>query len=95
MKSTNKSKKPKAKAKRISYGNVSLPEDAFNPKETKFRVTMFLDMDILDAIRKLAKDRGLPYQTYINQHLRDTILGSAMDDKIRSIVRQELAKTGT
>ena len=95
MKSTNKSKKTKTKSKKISYGTVSLPEDAFNPKETKFRVTMYLDLDVLDLIRKLAKDRGLPYQTYINQHLRDTIIGSDMDDKIRSIVREELAKTGT
>jgi predicted DNA binding CopG/RHH family protein len=96
MKSTNKKiKLNKTKPKKITYGAVSLPDDAFNPKETKFRVTMYLDLDVLDEVRKLAKEKGLPYQTYINQHLRDTILGTAMDDKIRSIVRQELAKTGT
>ena len=95
MKSTKKTSKAKAKTKKGSYGNVSLPEDAFNNKETKFRVTMYLDLDVLDQIRKLAKDRCLPYQTYLNQHLRDTVLGSEMDEKIRSIVRQELAKTGT
>lgn len=84
MKSTRK--------KKISYGNVSLPEDAFNPRETKFRVTMFIDLDILDKVRKLAKERGMPYQTYINQILRDTVLGNEMDERIRKIVREELGK---
>jgi predicted DNA binding CopG/RHH family protein len=95
MKSTKKIKKSKSKNGKISYGSVSLPDDAFNPKETKFRVSMYLDLDVLDEVRKLAKDRGLPYQTYINQMLRDVVFGSEMDEKIRSIVRQELSKTGT
>lgn len=78
--------------KKIKYGNVSLPEDAFNPKETKFRVTMYLDLDVLEEVRKKAKARGLPYQTYINQLLRDSVLGQEMDEKIRRIVREELGK---
>jgi len=84
MKSTGK--------KRIKYGSVSLPEDAFNPKETKFRVTMYVDLDVLDQIRKTAKARGLPYQTHINQLLRDTVFGQEMDERIRRIVREELGK---
>jgi predicted DNA binding CopG/RHH family protein len=95
MKSIKKANKPKAKKSKVSYGNVSLPDDAFNPKETKFRVSMYLDLDVLDEIRKLAKERNLPYQTYLNQFLRDSILGSAMDEKIRTIVKQELSKTGS
>lgn len=95
MKSTKKTKKAKSKDAKISYGSVSLPDDAFNPKETKFRVSMYLDLDVLDEIRKLAKNRGMPYQTYINQMLRDVVFGSEMDEKIRTIVRQELSKTGS
>ncbi len=86
MKSTRK--------KKIKYGSVSLPEDAFNDRETKFRVTMFVDLDVLDAVRKRAKLRGLPYQTYINQLLRDSVLGSELDDRIRKIVREEISKKG-
>ena len=64
-----KSKKIK---KNTSYGEVDLlDQDAFNPKETKFRVTMFLDLDVLNVIRKKAKEKGLPYQTYINLFLRE------------------------
>jgi uncharacterized protein (DUF4415 family) len=78
--------------KKIKYGPVSLPDDAFNAKETKFRVTMYIDLDILDEIRKKAKERGLPYQTHINQVLRDSVFGQEMDERIRKIVREELAK---
>ncbi|MGZ3713209.1 MAG: hypothetical protein ACXVBE_15705, partial [Bdellovibrionota bacterium] len=78
--------------KKIKFGNVSLPDDAFNPRETKFRVTMFVDLDVLDKIRELAKFRGLPYQTYINQMLRDSVFGSEFEDKVRKIVREEIEK---
>lgn len=89
MKST---KSKSTKKRKLNYGKVSLPEDAFNSQETKFRVTMYFDLDVLDEIRKLAKNRGMPYQTFINQFLRDRILGSEMDDHIRKIVREELSK---
>ena len=91
MKST---KIKKSKNSKINYGKVSLPKDAFNSKETKFRVSMYLDLDVLDEVRKLAKKQGLPYQTFINQLLRERVLGSKMEDQIRKIVREELAKVG-
>lgn len=80
------------KNKKIKYGNVELPEEAFNPKNAKFRVTMFVDLDVLDEIRKRAAKEGLPYQTFINQLLRRTVLSSAEEDRIRRIVREEMAK---
>lgn len=86
----------KKKTKRsIQYGKVDqLDEKAFNSAETKFRVSMFIDLDVLDEIRKRARTKGLPYQTYINQFLRESHLGSAEEDRIREIVREEIAKTG-
>ena len=86
----------KSTKKKIKYGKVDvLSEDEFNPKYAKFRVTMYIDLDVLDELRKRAASRGLPYQTYINQLLRDTVFGAADEERIRSIVREELAKTGT
>ena len=84
MKSTGK--------KKIKQGAVSLPDNAFNAKETKFRVTTYLDLDILDEVRKRAKKRGLPYQTYLNQLLRESVFGHEIDERIRKIVREELGK---
>ena len=80
------------KSKKIKYGDVDLPEEAFNPKYAKFRVTMFIDLDVLDEIRRQAARKGLPYQTYINQHLRRTILESNENDRIRSMIREEIKK---
>lgn len=86
--------KSTAKNKKIKYGSVTLPSNAFNTKETKFRVSMYVDLDVLDEIRARAKNVGLPYQTYLNQLLRNTVFGDEMDDHIRKIVREELKKTG-
>jgi predicted DNA binding CopG/RHH family protein len=80
------------KSKKIKYGKVALPEEAFDPKAAKFRVTMFVDLDVLDEIRRRAANRGLPYQTYINQMLRDSVFGSEEEERIRRIVRDELSK---
>ncbi|MCM2279481.1 MAG: BrnA antitoxin family protein [Oligoflexia bacterium] len=88
MRSTKKTKRGK-----IQYGKTDLLDDeAFNPKETKFRVSMFIDLDVLEVVRERAKAKGLPYQTYINQYLRETHLGSEEEDRIRRIVREELSK---
>lgn len=81
-----------SKKKNIKYGQVTLPDEAFDPRNAKFRVTMFVDLDVLTEIRKRAKRKSLPYQTYINQALREFIFGSSEEERIRKIVREELSK---
>ncbi len=83
--------KYKKKAK-IKYGTVEIPEEAFEPKNVKARITMWIGMDLLEEAKKRALKKDLPYQTFLNQILRNAILGSSEDEKIRSIVREELAK---
>ena len=68
-----------------------LDHDEFDPKHAKFRVTMFIDLPILETIRKEAKQSGLPYQTYINQLLREHVSGGE-EKKIREIVRDEFQR---
>lgn len=80
-------KKPK-----IEFGTTELPEDAFEPRNIKARITMWVGMDLLEEIRKRAAAKDLPYQTYINQVLRNSIFGSEEDAKIRKLIREELAK---
>ena len=53
---------------------------------------MFIDLDVLDKVRRRAKDRSLPYETFINQLLRDLVLGSGINEHIRKIVREEFVK---
>lgn len=50
---------------------------------------MLMTQDVLDVIRKKAKERFLPYQTYINQVLRDIMIRSSEEDRIRQIVCEE------
>ncbi len=78
----------------INYGKKDLLEKNvdFIEKEAKFRVTMYLDMDLLKAIRKKAKRKGISYQTYINMHLRESHFDTLEDEKIRKIVKEELEK---
>ncbi len=58
---------------KIKYGKVDIPEDAFEPKNVKARITMWIGMDTLQEIKKRAHDKGLPYQTYLNQVIRDSV----------------------
>ncbi len=90
MKSTGKKKKEK-----ISYGNVDLPADEFEPKNGKFRVTMFLDLDLLDEIRKRAEAEGVGYQTWINKNLRELVFGSSAQsifERLEALEKQVFRK---
>jgi len=69
----------------------TLDHDEFDHKNAKFRVTMFIDLHVLETIRTEAKQKGLPYQTYINQLLREHVIGNE-DTKIREIVRDEMKR---
>lgn len=78
---------------KIEHGKKNvLDPDEFDPKHAKFRVTMFIDLPVLETIRKEAKQNGLPYQTYINQLLREHAMGDRGEERIREIVREEVRK---
>ena len=70
------------KNKNITYGKKELLTDEdFEPKNIKVRINTYIDMDIIDALKKEAKINGEKYQTLLNQKLREIVL----DDKITSI----------
>jgi len=69
MKSTKKKNK-------ISYGNVDLPDDEFDPKNGKIRVTMWMELDLLNQIREHAARDGEKYQPWIKKQLRDLLTGT-------------------
>lgn len=48
--------------------------DALEPRNTKVRVSIYLDLDVLDFFKGLAEKPGaLPYQTQINAVLREIV----------------------
>jgi predicted DNA binding CopG/RHH family protein len=69
--------------------------DAPARSRKKTRVTMYLDPDIPEAFRIQASDRGMPYQTLINQTLRHTIHPETAPltvETLRRVLREELAR---
>lgn len=74
MSSKNK-QKSKIKKKDIKYGAVDLPDETFDAKNVKRRITMFMDMDLIDELKKRAKKEHMGYQTKINQIVRRALFG--------------------
>jgi uncharacterized protein (DUF4415 family) len=65
------------KTKKTKMGKVpeALTDEDVNSKNIKIRVNMFMDLDVVEHFRKLSKNKGLGYQTLINQALREYISG--------------------
>ncbi len=69
--------------KKIKTGKIEIGPEEFNSKNAKFRVNMFVDLDVVDEIRKLAAKRHIPYQTLINQKLREVFLNvESLEDRV-------------
>jgi predicted DNA binding CopG/RHH family protein len=86
MKSMAKKRSEMNKKPRIEHGNVELPENEFDPRQAKFRVTMWVDLDLLDEVRKRAGADGMKYQPWINKKLRETILGeNSLENRIAAL----------
>lgn len=81
------------KNKKISYGKVEIPDDAFDPKNIKERITIMLDQDILDAYRKKAKQTGDKYQSLINRTLREALTKPSLEKRIEAL-EQKIKKFG-
>lgn len=90
----------KSKSADIKPGKYNLEKDEFAPRNTKVRITTFIDGDILESLKDLAKTKGIKYQTALNTILRNYFeikpsknksLSEAM---VRKIVREEIKKVG-
>ena len=69
--------------KKIKTGKVEIGSNEFNPKNGKFRLNMLLDLDVVDQIRKVAASKHVPYQTLINQRLRELFLeGDTLENRV-------------
>jgi hypothetical protein len=86
--------------KDISFGPVELPDDEFDSKNVKIRVTTLIDEDILIMLKEYAKKRGSKYQTVLNSLLRaffeapkrNTKIQALSEERVRRIVQEELRK---
>jgi len=62
-----------------------------HPNESKVRVTINLDGDVLEEVKKMAKNEGDKYQPWLNKFLRsvllsrDTFASKIKDDVVKEI----------
>jgi uncharacterized protein (DUF4415 family) len=88
-----------SKAVRSEFWKKMPPHDQL-VRHTKERITIFIDLDILDFFRARAAKRGKPpYQTQINQALREYIesnqppgKGGLSEDKLISHLAERIAE---
>ena len=88
-----------SKAWRSEYWKKMPPHDQL-ARHTKERITIFIDLDILNFFRVRASERGKPpYQTQINQALREYMEGSGppgkgsrADDELISRLAERVAE---
>lgn len=59
-------------------------------KESKSRITIYLDADIIEHFKTQAENSNTGYQTLINQTLRETIDGSQVDKKADEVIERLL-----
>jgi uncharacterized protein (DUF4415 family) len=57
----------------IVLGSVSATPEEFSLKDAKIRITMMVDLDVVEEYRALAKKMGSKYQTLMNQKLREAL----------------------
>jgi len=76
------------KNKDIVYGNVEIPDEEFETRNAKIRVTTFVDFDVVIELKRLAKNSKTKYQTLLNTILRAAVIGDPPKPITEARVRQ-------
>lgn len=61
-----------------------------NVRESKSRITIYLDADIVEHFKTQAENSKIGYQTLINQTLRETITGAQTAEKADEVIERLL-----
>ncbi len=68
--------------KNINYSKKDLlAKDEFNSANVKVRITTYIDIDVLEALKVEAKKTKQKYQSVLNKKLRESLID---EDKIYS-----------
>jgi predicted DNA binding CopG/RHH family protein len=77
-------KNRKLKIGEFKEGMVGLGTEELDPKNTKIRITMFVDAPVLDKVKKFAAVTQSKYQTLLNECLNDS-LEKFLEQKLKEI----------
>lgn len=79
--------------KNINYGKKDiLTKDEFNSENIKVRITTYIDLDILEALKLEAKKTRQKYQTILNTKLRESIIKDKNIYSSLSSIEERLGK---
>ena len=67
-----------------------LTDDDLKAENIKARITTYIDLDILDALKKMARNKRTGYQTMLNEVLRDSLFRTQDIEKRLSRVERKL-----
>ncbi len=63
------------KTNKLKYSKKDkLVEDEFDKKNTKIRITTFIDIDLIEKLKEEASQTGKKYQTLLNEKLRQILM---------------------
>jgi uncharacterized protein (DUF4415 family) len=75
--------------RKTNTGKTDLIEaDAFDAKNVKERITIWLDEDVLDGFRQRAKEEGTKYQSLINQILREALKQPSLKERVSRLEKK-------
>lgn len=77
------------KTKKKAKKEVHIEEDLLL-KDAKFKVTIYIDGDVLEAIREAAEKAKTKYQPFINKILRERFIGDAEESLEARVSRLEM-----
>ena len=69
-----------------------LSMDEFEKKNTKVRITTFIDIDVLEQLKEEAATTGKKYQTLLNEKLREIVFEEETIKSTLSDINKRLTK---
>lgn len=71
-------------------GTLKIRKAMANAKKVK--ITINFDFDILEHVKALAKEAGAPYQSFLNNFLREALVGREAEEKRLDKLEREVKK---
>lgn len=60
-----------------------IPDSAFDAKNVKVKISTFVDLDVIEELKKQAAKEGEKYQTLLNKYLRACVFKEVKESDLR------------
>ncbi|MBC75104.1 MAG: hypothetical protein CME64_03740 [Halobacteriovoraceae bacterium] len=66
-----------------------------NPKSAKARISPFLSVDVVRALKAKAKSEGRPYNIVLDDILRSVLIDNSFESRLKKLEQEVFKSTGT